>query len=64
MQLALLPRTLHYNDNQEKGVMAKRNIFQHGVVKLFIFVILLLKFLCTVSDTWLHQHPIARQLLQ
>ena len=40
----------------------KIDFFQYGVVILFNFVLSLLKSSCTVSDTWLHQHPIARQL--
>ena len=42
----------------------KKNIFYYDAVNLFIFVISLLTFSCTVSDTWLHQHPIARQFVQ
>jgi hypothetical protein len=45
--------------------MAKVNFFfQYDAVNLFIFVMSHLKFSCTVSDTWLYQHPIARRFLQ
>ena len=38
--------------------------FQCGVFNLFIFLLSLSKFSCTVSDSWLHQHLIAHQYFQ
>jgi hypothetical protein len=39
-------------------------IFQYYVFNLFIFVITLVQFSLTASDTWLHQLLIARQFVQ
>ena len=38
--------------------------FKYGLVNLFILVMSHLKYSCTVSDTLLHQHPVARPFLE